>query len=57
MAGEALPAAFELYHEGGRRFGVSGFAPMGSTDVVDTPEDAREQELEPLIVREPLERF
>jgi aminoglycoside phosphotransferase (APT) family kinase protein len=30
---------------------------MGSTDVVDTPEDAREQELEPLIVREPLERF
>src|SRR5947209_10165609 len=30
---------------------------MASAEVVDTPEEAREQELEPLIVREPLERF
>ena len=30
---------------------------MASQEVVETPEEAREQELEPLIVREPLERF
>src|SRR4051794_22647093 len=30
---------------------------MASAEVVDTPEEAREQELEPLIVREPLARF
>src|SRR4051812_41828870 len=30
---------------------------MSSAEVVDTPDEAREQELEPLIVREPLERF
>src|SRR3954452_19208404 len=30
---------------------------MTSAEVVETPEEAREQELEPLIVREPLERF
>jgi aminoglycoside phosphotransferase (APT) family kinase protein len=30
---------------------------MSSAEVVDTPEEAREQELEPLIVREPLQRF
>src|SRR3954451_3637709 len=30
---------------------------MSSADVVDTPEEAGEQELQPLIVREPLERF
>src|SRR3954471_18587162 len=30
---------------------------MASAEVVDTPEEAREQELEPLIVRGPLERF
>src|SRR5438874_5110506 len=30
---------------------------MSSAEVVETPEQAREQELEPLIVREPLEHF
>src|SRR5919202_1850391 len=30
---------------------------MSAADVVETPEEARELELEPLIVREPLERF
>src|SRR6476646_4188366 len=30
---------------------------MGSAEIVETPAEAREQELEPLIVREPLERF
>src|SRR3954453_23339042 len=30
---------------------------MSSAEVVETPEQAGEQELEPLIVREPLERF
>src|SRR4051795_6472938 len=30
---------------------------MTSAEVVETPEEAREQELEPLVVREPLERF
>src|SRR5436309_3179935 len=31
--------------------------PMSAVEIVETPEEAREQELEPLIVREPLERF
>ena len=30
---------------------------MGSPDIVDTPQEAAEQELAPLIVREPLEAF
>src|SRR3954454_7663333 len=30
---------------------------MSSAEIVDTPEEASEQELQPLIVREPLERF
>src|SRR5436190_9172619 len=30
---------------------------MASAEVVDTPEQAAAEELEPLIVREPLERF
>jgi aminoglycoside phosphotransferase (APT) family kinase protein len=30
---------------------------MASAEIVDTSEEAREQELQPLIVREPLERF
>ncbi|MEA2218827.1 MAG: hypothetical protein QOJ35_1453, partial [Solirubrobacteraceae bacterium] len=29
---------------------------MTAAEIVDTPEQAREQELAPLIVREPLER-
>src|SRR3954463_1112143 len=32
-------------------------ARMSSAEIVDTPEEASEQELQPLIVREPLERF
>ena len=30
---------------------------MASRDIVDTPEEAAAEEQEPLIVREPLERF
>jgi aminoglycoside phosphotransferase (APT) family kinase protein len=30
---------------------------MSSAEIVDTPAEAREQELEPLIVRDPLEQF
>src|SRR3954464_14085262 len=30
---------------------------MSSAEIVDTPEEAEEQELQPLIVREPLARF